>query len=391
MFGPKLHGKLNTLIVSVAMLLALSWSTLPSVSGGAAQEASRLFPETGKSVKGKFLAYWNNHGELAQQGYPISGEIQEVSDTDGKTYTVQYFERAVFEMHPEFQPPNDVLLSLLGAFHYKQKYPNGAPNQKPSADNPYKFDKPGETGKTIGGKFRAYWEKFGALPQQGYPISEEFEEKSELNGQTYTVQYFQRALFEYHPENAGTQYEVLLAQLGAFRHKIKTSPPTATAVSTATAVNTPIVVSTPTLQLVPTTVPTAVADCFGLPGSDPRVTITPNCGTGGTIMSITVNGLVPRYEFYTYLTRPDGTEVPYHQCWRMRAEAYGGEAHCDYTIDRLDRSGVWKLEATVEEVDYTSYFKVWGTSGQAGDFGALTEGDEGLQTLLTIPFAPRFR
>ena len=34
-----------------------------------------------------------------------------MSDLDGKSYTVQYFERAVFELHPENQPPFNVLLS----------------------------------------------------------------------------------------------------------------------------------------------------------------------------------------------------------------------------------------------------------------------------------------
>src|SRR4051794_36451168 len=91
-----------------------------------AQGDSRTFPETGKTVKGKFLAYWDTHGALPQQGYPISEEMQEVSDTDGKTYTVQYFERAVFELHPENAAPSDVLLSLLGVFLYNQKYPAGA-------------------------------------------------------------------------------------------------------------------------------------------------------------------------------------------------------------------------------------------------------------------------
>jgi hypothetical protein len=83
-------------------------------SGGVttAQGTSRTFPETGKTVSGRFLEYWDTHGGLMQQGYPISDEMQEVSDTDGKTYTVQYFERAVFEKHPENAPPNDVLLSL---------------------------------------------------------------------------------------------------------------------------------------------------------------------------------------------------------------------------------------------------------------------------------------
>ena len=86
---------------------------------------SRTFAETGHTVKGIFLAYWTTHGGLAQQGYPISELIAEVSPLDGKSYTVQYFERAVFEYHPENQPPFDVLLSQLGTFRYKAQY--GAP------------------------------------------------------------------------------------------------------------------------------------------------------------------------------------------------------------------------------------------------------------------------
>jgi methionine-rich copper-binding protein CopC len=176
------------------------------------------FPETGKTVCDKFMDYWNNHGGLAQQGYPISGEMQEVSDTDGKTYTVQYFERAVFEMHPENQPPNDIELSLLGNFLYKQKYPNGAPNQTPNTS-------PGsqlftQTGHRVGGKFLDYWNSHGGLVQQGYPISDEFQEVSPLDGKTYTVQYFERAVFESHPENQ-PPYDVLLSQLGTFMFKQK--------------------------------------------------------------------------------------------------------------------------------------------------------------------------
>src|SRR5438477_2618661 len=94
-----------------------------------AQTGSRTFPQTGKTVSGRFLEYWDGHGGLAQQGFPISSEIKETSDTDGKVYTVQYFERAVFEAHPENARPNDVLLSLLGVFLYSQKYPGGAPGQ----------------------------------------------------------------------------------------------------------------------------------------------------------------------------------------------------------------------------------------------------------------------
>lgn len=187
-------------------------------AGGSAQPKCTTFEQTGRSACGRFLEYWTANGGLAQQGYPISAELEEKSDTDGKTYTVQYFERAVFEKHPENAAPSDVLLSLLGTFLYEQKYPEGAPNQKASTVNPRKF---AETGKTIGGKFRDYWEKNGGLAQQGFPITDEFQEKSDLDGKTYTVQYFQRAVFELHPENAGTQYEVLLSQLGTFRYRAK--------------------------------------------------------------------------------------------------------------------------------------------------------------------------
>jgi hypothetical protein len=82
----------------------------------------QTFEQTGKLVCGAFLQYWYTHGGLAQQGYPISTTMNELSDLDGKSYTVQYFERAVFEMHPENQPPYDVLLSQLGTFRYNDMY-----------------------------------------------------------------------------------------------------------------------------------------------------------------------------------------------------------------------------------------------------------------------------
>ncbi len=180
-----------------------------------AQPGCQAFKETGMTVCSRFLEYWNTHGGLTQQGFPISDELNELSPTDGKTYTVQYFERAAFEAHPEFAPPNDVLLSLLGSFLYGQKYPSGAPNQD-NAEIPGSRYFP-ETGKRIGGGFLAYWNTHGGLAQQGFPISNEFTERSETDGKSYTVQYFERAVFEYHPENQ-PPYDVLLSLLGSFRY-----------------------------------------------------------------------------------------------------------------------------------------------------------------------------
>ncbi len=170
---------------------------------------STFFPETGHTVSGLFLHYWQDHGALPQQGYPISEEFQEKSDLNGQTYTVQYFERAVFELHPENQPPYNVLLSQLGKFRYDKKYPGGAPNQTQNKTNGNFFP---QTNHWVGGKFWQYWQQHGGLAQQGYPLSDEFTEVSDLNHQTYTVQYFERAVFELHPENQ-PPYNVLLSQL----------------------------------------------------------------------------------------------------------------------------------------------------------------------------------
>ena len=186
----------------------------PTIPGS----GSRVFPETGNPVRGIFLEYWDRNGGLAQQGFPISELMTEISDLNGRSYTVQYFERAVFEHHPENQSPFNVLLSQLGTFQYRKKYPNGAPNQRPNTQ-PGSIVFP-ETGKRVGGRFLEYWREYGGLAQQGFPISEEFQEKSDLNGQTYIVQYFERAVFEYHPENR-PPFDVLLSQLGTFRYREK--------------------------------------------------------------------------------------------------------------------------------------------------------------------------
>jgi C-terminal processing protease CtpA/Prc len=177
----------------------------------------RFFSETGYTVKDRFLDYWNEHGDITQQGLPLSDELQELSETDGKVYTVQYFERAVFEYHPELMAPNDVLLSLVGLTAYHNKYPDGAQNQVPNTTTgsiPFS-----ETDTRLGGAFLEYWQAHGGLAQNGLPISDEFIEQSDLNGKTYKVQYFERAVFEYHPENEQTPYAILLSHLGKQKYR----------------------------------------------------------------------------------------------------------------------------------------------------------------------------
>jgi hypothetical protein len=159
------------------------------------------FAETGFCVHGRFLDYWQQHGGLARNGYPLGEERRELLE-DGKEYTVQYFERVRLELHPENAAPYDV---LLGQFGRQIRRPEGA--VPPVAGRHY-FP---ETGHNVGPRFFDYWQANGGLAQFGYPLGEDF--AVAIAGRQYTLQYFERARFEYHPENA-PPYDVLLGQFG---------------------------------------------------------------------------------------------------------------------------------------------------------------------------------
>jgi hypothetical protein len=165
------------------------------------------FPETQHTLRGALLRYWQKFGGLAQFGYPLTSEFAEISDSDKNEYTVQYFERARFEYHPENKGTDfEVLLGLVG----RQFHPLDKP-AAPITDGTHAYFK--ETGHNLGGGFQAYWEQYGGLFVYGYPLTEEIAEISRVDNKAYTVQYFERARFEYHPENTGKS-RVLLGLLG---------------------------------------------------------------------------------------------------------------------------------------------------------------------------------
>lgn len=71
-----------------------------------------------------------------------------------------------------------------------------------------------ESGHTLGGEFRKFWESHGGVARLGYPISEESAQTNPIDGQQRTVQYFERAVLEYHAEFAGTPNDVMPAAVG---------------------------------------------------------------------------------------------------------------------------------------------------------------------------------
>jgi hypothetical protein len=157
---------------------------------------SVYFSPTGQHISDRsgFLTFWRQNGGKLLFGYPITGEIVE------RGRIVQYFERACFEYHPEHVGTDQqVMLARLGAELFEDRaFPKGSPE---SGEVYFQ-----ETGHTLSGRFRKFWEKRNGLQVFGYPMSEPFEEASPVDGQIRITQYFERARFEYHPEDMGSFY-----------------------------------------------------------------------------------------------------------------------------------------------------------------------------------------
>jgi hypothetical protein len=334
-----------SIIVLVATLLSVAPTNPSQVS---AQGDSRTFPETGKTVKGKFLQYWNTHGGLAQQGFPISEEMQEVSETNGKTYTVQYFERAVFELHSELQAPNDVLLSLLGVFFYKQKYgAAGASGQVPNTSAGSQLFP--ETGKRVGGAFLQYWQSHGGLAQQGFPISEQFVEVSPVDGKSYTVQYFERAVFELHPELQAPN-NVLLSLLGRFQYDRKYGPNKGN--PTAVPGN-----PSPTVPPPPPTDPNTT--CSGIPAAR-NAQVRPDCGPRGTTFNFSGSGFDAGENVGVYVTAPDQAVIG--APFQVTADQAGNVGGVFLNTNSQFPLGIYAVtyEGTSSHKTAIAYFKIIG-------------------------------
>jgi peptide/nickel transport system substrate-binding protein len=75
------------------------------------------FKESQHTISGDIRAYFYKYGGVSQFGFPLSETFTEASKDDAsKSYTVQYFERQRFELHPENKGTlYAVLLGRLGA------------------------------------------------------------------------------------------------------------------------------------------------------------------------------------------------------------------------------------------------------------------------------------
>jgi peptidoglycan/xylan/chitin deacetylase (PgdA/CDA1 family) len=195
----------------VARRLALCLVLLTSVLGAllatparpAAAARSRHFPATGHNVADPFLRFFEERGDLPVFGLPLT----EAFEADG--LTIQYFERARLEWHPELGT-GQVAAGHLGREVIAGR--EGEPPFRPVAGAGTEGYFP-ETGHTLRGAFAEFWRRNGGLPVFGYPLSEVFSEPDPATGPR-PVQYFERARFELHVNSKTGAQIVLLGLLG---------------------------------------------------------------------------------------------------------------------------------------------------------------------------------
>src|SRR4051812_7246723 len=80
---------------SLALMLLLPATLIPTAGALQSAHADTTFPQTGFAVWGPFESYWQSHGGLEQFGLPRTSVYRA-----GDTYDAQWFERALFTFDP---------------------------------------------------------------------------------------------------------------------------------------------------------------------------------------------------------------------------------------------------------------------------------------------------
>lgn len=158
------------------------------------------FPQTGHHLSNRsgFLDFWRINGQVQVFGYPLTEELVEAGRI------VQYFERARFELHAEhIGTPQQVQLGLLGRELLEQQ---GLPPRMDDQQTGGRYF--AETGHTLWGKFRNFWERRDGMQLYGMPLSAVVEEDGR------SVQYFERAKFVYFPEELPAVFRTLQNSYG---------------------------------------------------------------------------------------------------------------------------------------------------------------------------------
>lgn len=178
------------LLLVVGLLLSVSGST-PTYAQN--DRSLVYYPQTGHFLGGEFRVFFEQRGGVPFFGYPVTPEF--ISKQSGRI--IQYFERFRFELRVGPDQTPIIEIGHLGREFVEQRGYQFAPIA-PLPDTPTRRYFP-ETGHSISGAFKQYWDSNNGGFSFGLPISEEIGEILS-DGRQYTVQYFEKARMELHPD-----------------------------------------------------------------------------------------------------------------------------------------------------------------------------------------------
>ena len=168
------------------------------------------------STDGRYIFWTNTSGDSNHDitGYDLKTNVYLKGLTNSSNNNNYYSNSApglrnglVFWSYTQGSQSDSIHVAPIAAF-----LPTARQPQFQSTSDRYYFQ---QTGHTLSFGFKYFWEHSGGLPVFGYPLTEEFQEINADNAKNYTVQYFERQRYEYHPEFKGTPYETELGRLGA--------------------------------------------------------------------------------------------------------------------------------------------------------------------------------
>ena len=113
--------------------------------------AARYFAATGAFLGGGFLTWWNGHQGAQTLGQPITGEFSEADPTNGRTYTVQYFEYGELQSRPAIAPLplGRLWLNRRATGSIQTLPPPAVPTPRPVAPRPTPIPAPPLSGPPI--------------------------------------------------------------------------------------------------------------------------------------------------------------------------------------------------------------------------------------------------
>ncbi len=225
------------------LLLGLMVGGMPSAAtaqpGGTQPICFSDIPGVDACIDSAFAGYWQGNGGLPVFGYPLAGMEEYTPPDAGAPLTVQWLERNRLELHPQNPPEYRVLLGRMGAERLAQL--GRDPFAEPRDAGPqlgclwFETTRQNVCDQAPGVGFKSYWETNGlqipgldsyqrSLALFGLPLTAAQPEPGP-DGELILTQWFERARFEWHPNNPDP-FRVLLGRLGSeVRPGAGTQPP----------------------------------------------------------------------------------------------------------------------------------------------------------------------